>query len=154
MCLPDFVKFAQIEESDPITGYRIWRDQIKDNSLILKSELVDYKWLNKIQGPIKVLEENSGIYAYIYYYNKNNNNYYIGGIIKQYGKVAIHKTGYRSEYAIIDTLFTIRELDAKGPKKFLGWIKIFNERVNQIADRYQVKTVSYQDFVESQQKKD
>ena len=80
-----------------------------------------------------------------YYYN---NYYYIAGIIKQYGRVAIHKDGQRSEYAVIDTLFNIRESDAKGPKKFLGWIKEFNLTISNLSLKYECKIVSWQDFRE------
>jgi len=177
MCLPDFVEFNKINESITLIGYRDWRNLIKD-SLILESENQKYKW-SKIEGPHEVKQENSGIYSYnynnknyknynyyynnnnynynyknyYYYYNSNNHkNYNLSGIIKQWGKVAIHKTGYRSEYAKIDTLFSIRELDAQGIKEFLDWIKIFNARIEQIAEKYECKVVAYQDFIESEKK--
>ena len=123
-----------------------------------------------------VTERDSGIYSYNYNYNYNknynynyyennnyenynynnynNNDYYynynyyysIHGIIKQYGKVAIHKSGYRSEYAQIDTLFTIKELNATGSSEFLEWIKKFNQSVNEQAKFYKAKTIHYQDL--------
>jgi hypothetical protein len=175
MCLPDFVEFDNVIESEALIGYRSWRNGIKD-SLILESENQKYKW-SKIEGPHEVKQENSGIYNYNYYnynyynynyYNNNynyknynyknynyknyNNSYNLSGIIKQWGKVAIHKTGYRSEYAKIDTLFSIRELDAQGIKEFLDWIKIFNARIEQIAEKYECKVMAYQDFIESEKK--
>jgi len=168
MCLPNFIEFDNVIESEVLIGYRDWRNLIKD-SLILESENQTYKW-SKIEGPHEVKQENSGIYSYNYnnnynnnhynnnnynynYYYKNYNNYYnLSGIIKQWGKVAIHKTGYRSEYAKIDTLFSIRELDAQGIKEFLDWIKIFNARIEQIAEKYECKVVAYQDFIESEKK--
>jgi len=179
MCLPDFIEFKQIDESNSLIGYRNWRNLV-ENSLILKSENQNYEW-NKLEGPHEVKPENSGIYSYNnynnyynYYYNYNNyyydhnynynnyydhnhdhnnyynynNNIYLNGIINQWGKVAIHKLGYRSEYAKINTLFSIRELDMKGPKEFQNWIKIFNERINQIAEKYECKIISWQDFKE------
>ena len=94
-------------------------------------------------------------YNYNNNYNNYNNNYYnnnyynISGIIKQFGKIAIHKIGYRSEYAIIDSLFTIRESDAKGDNQFINWIKEFNKRIEAIAMIYNCKTIYYQDFIES-----
>ena len=69
------------------------------------------------------------------------------GIILQWGKVAIHSEGQRSEYAKIDTLFTIQESDAIGPKEFLNWIKIFNKRVEDIANKYNAKVITWQDFI-------
>lgn len=83
----------------------------------------------------------------VYYCHKNynydynidyRNYYYIGGIIKQYGRVAIHKIGQRSEYAKINTLFTIRKSDASGQKEFLDWIDIFNQKVEDIAKKIQL----------------
>ena len=155
MCLPDFVEFKQIDELSPLVGYRVWRNGIKD-SLVLTSESQDYNW-KEIEGPHKIREVDSGIYAYNYnynnnYYNNYNYNYYIFGIINQWGKVAIHKEGQRSEFAKINTLFLIRELDAKGSKKFLGWIKIFNDKVKNIAAKYNAKTIFWQDFIERNNK--
>jgi hypothetical protein len=96
---------------------------------------------------------NNNYNSYNYNYENYNYNYYnLSGIIKQWGKVAIHKTGYRSEYAKIDTLFSIRELDAQGIKEFLDWIKIFNARIEQIAEKYECKVMAYQDFIESEKK--
>ena len=86
----------------------------------------------------------------IYY---NYNNYHLSGIIHQYGKVAIHKIGYRSEYAIIDSLFKIRESDAQGSKEFLEWIKKFNQKIDRIAEYYKCKTINWQDFVDSNDEK-
>lgn len=82
-----------------------------------------------------------------YIYTYNNNNYSIAGIINQYGKVAIHKIGQRSEYARIITLFTIRESDAKGQEEFLDWIKKFNLFIAELAKKYECKTIHYQDFI-------
>jgi len=84
-------------------------------------------------------------YNHNYYYN---NNYRIAGIIKQYGKVAIHKTGYRSEFAIVDSIFSIQKSNAKGPKEFMNWIDIFNKRIKDIAERYECKVITWQDFLE------
>jgi hypothetical protein len=173
MCLPDFKEFKQIEKNNPLVGYQVWKNKIKDSN-ILVSPLQDYEWKNQIEGPYEVLDSNSGIDAYnnnnnynYYYYNNNNYNnnyynyyyyhyhyynynyYYIAGIIHQYGKTAIHLIGQRSEYVKIDTLFSIRKLDAEGPKEFLDWIDIFNKRVDDIANRYQAKVISWQDFNES-----
>ena len=151
MCLPDFVKFKQIEKDTALTGYKIWRNVKKEDNLTLLSEYMTYEW-KEIEGPHEVLEENSGIYSYnnYNYYNNYyyNYHYYISGIIKQYGKVAIHKTGYRSEFAIIDTIFSIRESDAKGSKEFLDWIKKFNNKIEKIAQIYKCKTISYQNFLD------
>lgn len=168
MCLPNFVEFKQIEESNPVIGYRSWKIWI-ENPYILRSESRNYNQAKVIEGPHEVLENNSGIYSYNnnnynyynnynnnnnnynYYYSYNNNyNYYIGGIIHQYGKVAFHETGYRSEYAKVITLFTIRELDATGPPEFLGWIKKFNIIIKTLAEKYQANTIHYQDFIEGQ----
>ena len=88
-----------------------------------------------------------------YYYNYNCNNYNIIGIIKQYGKVAIHLSGYRSQYAIIDTLFTIRKLDAKESQEFLDWIDKFNARIEKLAKFYDCKVVSWQDFLDEKNNK-
>ena len=177
MCLPDFKEFKQIDKSSPLIGYKTWRN--KKNSLILTSEYQDYSW-NKLEGPHEVLEINSGIYAYNNYnYNYNNysynysnynynysynnshsnysnynysygNNYYISGIISQWGKVAIHSEGQRSEYAKVKTLFTIRKSDASGTKEFLDWIDIFNKHIEDIAKEYECNTIPYQDFIDSQ----
>ncbi len=176
MCLPDFIGFKDIKEEDAVVGYRNWRIQIQDGEVLI-SENQDYIWPFSLVLH-KITKENSGIYSYnnnnnnyyyyYYYYNNNNNsnyyyynnnyynnnyNYNITGIIKQFGKVAIHKIGYRSEYAKVDTLFLIRELDAKGTKEFLDWIKIFNNKITKVAERYGAKTLYYQDFVESQEHK-
>jgi hypothetical protein len=107
-------------------------------------------------------------YCYNNYYNKyynnyNNNSYsnyyynyydyyYHNGIIRQYGRVAIHKVGQRSEYAEVQTLFTIRESDARGDNTFIDWIKEFNQRVRQLAEFYKAGTQDWQDFLEENQK--
>jgi len=72
----------------------------------------------------------------------------LSGIIRQWGKVAIHSEGYRSEYAKVNTLFLIRESNAKGSVKFLDWIKLFNDRISKIAEKYEAKVISWQDFIE------
>lgn len=181
MCLPNFQRFEEISETNAVVGYRRWRLSIKNSaSLNLLSEDQNYIWLPEVVSH-KVLEVDSGIYSYNYYnnnyynnnyynnnyyynnyyYNNNNNyyyynnnyynNYYIAGIIHQYGKVAIHKIGYRSQYAKIDTLFNIRESDIKGPIKFVDWIREFNNLITKLANKYNVnKVISYQDFIESQ----
>lgn len=145
MCLPDFTEFKQIEEDSPLIGYRSWKLLFKSG--ILKSENQNYEWNKKTEGPHEVLDINSGIYAY-----NNYNNYNIFGVIKQYGKVAIHKIGQRSEYAVINTLFTIRKEDARGPQEFLNWIDTFNKNIIELAKRFECKTMHYQDFIESQEK--
>jgi len=174
MCLTNFIEFKQISQDNPVIGYRDWQVYL-DNPTILRSMYVDYKWEKDIEGPHEVLEKDSGIYSYNNYnynypyyrdrnycnnrYNNNNyncnyyyynNHYYyyynICGIIFQWGKVAIHREGYRSEYAQVKKLFTIRESDAEGPKKFLVWIKLYNEIVNKLAPG---KTMHFQDFIES-----
>ena len=33
MCLPDFIEFKDIPESNPLTGYRTWRKSMEDDSL-------------------------------------------------------------------------------------------------------------------------
>ncbi len=148
MCLPNFKEFKQIDEKDAIIGHRIWRNSINENELVLRSEYLDHYW-KSIEGPHEVREINSGIYAYNYNYNYNNYyNYNYYGIVKQYGKVAIHLTGQRSEYAKIDTLFNIKLSDAKGPKEFLDWIELFNDKTDRIAEKYGCKVISYQDFIE------
>lgn len=162
MCLPDFIEFKQIEESEAVIGYRNWRNKIKNDNILI-SENQDYNW-SKLEGPHLIKLKDSGIYSYNYnynnyYYNYNNyynyynnynyNNYCLSGIIKQWGKVAFHKTGYRSEYAKIDTLFNIKELDTQGPKEFLAWIKIFNDKINKLAEVYECKVISWQDFIGS-----
>ena len=155
MCLFNFIKFEQIEEENALMGYRNWRLSINE-ALVLKSESQEYTWLPIISGPHEVLESNSGIYAYNYNYNNyyyNNNNYYynnynISGIIKQYGKTAIHKIGQRSEYAKIDKLFTIRLSDAIEEERFLAWAKEFNTRIEEVAKLYEASTISWQDFIE------
>ena len=158
MCLPNFIQMKNLSQDKAVTGYRNWKVKInEDNNL--KSEYIDYIWITELTSH-EVREENSGIYSYCNYnynnnynnYNNNynNNNYYnISGIIKQFGKIAIHKIGYRSEYAIIDSLFTIRESDAKGDNQFINWIKEFNKRIEAIAMIYNCKTIYYQDFIES-----
>ena len=172
MCLPDFIEMKNLSQDEAVTGYRNWKVKInEDNNL--KSEYIDYIWITELTSH-EVREENSGIYSYCSYnnynynyynyynnYNHNNynynyynyynnyNNYNISGIIKQFGKIAIHKIGYRSEYAIIDSLFTIRESDAKGDNQFINWIKEFNKRIEAIAMIYNCKTIYYQDFIES-----
>jgi hypothetical protein len=86
---------------------------------------------------------------YNYYHYNNNYHYYnIAGIIHQYGRVAIHKIGQRSEYAKIKTLFTIKESDAIGPKEFLCWISKFNLIIAELAKKYECDTIHYQDFKE------
>lgn len=99
-----------------------------------------------------------------YYYNNNynyhycnyhyNNNYYsyydITGTILLYGKVAIHTEGYRSQYAKVKTLFTIRKSDAKGSNNFLNWINEFNTIVEHLAKKYKSNTMHWQDFIDSQ----
>lgn len=105
----------------------------------------DYNYCNKY------LNHNHNYYNYKH--NKNHNyshNYYyhINGIIEQFGKVAIHQVGYRSEYAKIKTLFTIRESDATGLDKFLNWIKKFNSLVSKIAIKYNANVISWQDHIE------
>jgi hypothetical protein len=72
----------------------------------------------------------------------------LSGIIKQYGRIAIHKIGQRSEYAKIEDIFTIRESDAKGPEKFIAWISNFNSHIKSIANRYNANTIHWQDFIE------
>jgi hypothetical protein len=194
MCLPNFEKFINVDQSKGLTGYRTWRLRIKEPAILL-SEFQEYKWDKIIEGPHKVKDINSGIYAYNndhnnyyhnnyyynnYYYNNYysnyykynynynndhynyynnynnnyNNNYYnnynnINGIISQYGRVAIHKTGQRSEYAKISKLFTIRRLDAQGPKEFLSWIDKFNRIIANLASKYQCETCTWQDFNDS-----
>ena len=184
MCLPNFIRFDDVDESTPIIGYRIWRNKITRDNLTLKSEHINYDWPVKPEQHI-VTDSDSGIYAYndynynynynynyynynnnysynnsynynnnynSYYnnnYNNNYNNYKLFGIIKQYGRIAFHKDGQRSEYARIDTIFTIRELDAEGPAKFLDWIKLFNIKIQNIAYYYKIPNViSWQVFKE------
>jgi hypothetical protein len=143
MCLPDFIEFKQIEESNPITGYRGWK--LKFGGLELRSINQDYIW-KAIEGPHVVLDKDSGLYSYNYnykyyrYYNNYNYKYCdIFGIIKQWGKVAVHKTGYRSEYAKIDTLFKIQESNAIGPKEFINRIGEFHKLIEKVADIYGCK---------------
>src|SRR5688572_7186781 len=128
MCLTDFKEFKTIRKSNPLIGYRTWR---LTREGVLLSEYKDYKWKKTIEGPHKVTEKNSGIYAY--YYNYNNNYNYISGIIQQYGKIAIHSIGQRSSYAKIQTFFTIRKSDAIDPKEFLDWIDKFNSNIEKLA---------------------
>ncbi len=168
MCLPDFERFETFLKKNAVTGYRNWKNPIK--TLDLKSESRDYLWLPRGERH-KITDKNSGIYSYNnnyynnyyynnYYNNNNNNNnnynnykyynnYYISGIVLQYGKVAIHKTGYRSEYVKVSSLFTIRESDAKGDDKFINWIKEFNIHIGEVAKRYKVNTIHWQDFADS-----
>ena len=160
MCLPDFERFDNIIEENSLIGYRTWRLPMSELVHLL-SEHQNYVWTKIIEGPHEVLEANSGIYAYNnyyynyynhnnynYYYNYYHNNYYIYGAINQFGKVAIHKIGQRSEYAKIKTFFTIRESDANGPKKFLDWISKFNSIITELSKRYECKTIHWQDFNE------
>ena len=174
MCLPDFIGFKDIPESEALTGYRGWRIMILDPSNLI-SETQDYVWKSKLTSH-KVTDRDSGIYSYnnynnynynnIYYniynkynniyknYNYNNNiynnyNYNNYGIILQWGRVAIHKMGYRSEFAKIQILFTIRESDAVGPQEFHDWIKKFNRIVKKLALKYNCGTMYYQDFIKS-----
>src|SRR5579859_5538605 len=171
MCLPDFIKIEQVSEDKTLTGYRNWRNLIS-GSLNLHSSNQNYIWLPEGEKT-EVKDNNSGYYSYnnynnyynyyYHYYNYYNNNYYnynynnyyyIAGIIKQYGKVAIHNTGYRSEYAKIDTLFKIRFSDAEGSDNFLRWInEVFNPRIEAIAEYYKCKTMNWQDFIESNKNK-
>lgn len=146
MCLPDFKRFERIKKENAVTGYRMWILDIKNPSF-LKSINTEYFWKNPI-GRHKVTEKDSGLYSYNNNYY-HNNNYYILGIIKQYGKVAIHKTGYRSERAYIDTLFTINKTKAQGPKEFLNWIDKFNALIEEKAKYYKCKTIPYQDFLDN-----
>ncbi len=175
MCLPNLIENRIININTPIVGYRNWLLPI-NNGELLKSLNQNYEWNQIIEGPHEVLESNSGIYSYNnnnyynnYYYNYGcnnnyynyydynygcNNNYYnyyynIGGIIHQWGNVAIHKNGYRSEYAKIVKLFSIRESDAKGPIKFINWIKQFNKRIDELSKKYECEVISWQDFIES-----
>lgn len=148
MCLPDFKELKQIDESNPIIGYRNWINVI--NNLELCSIAQIYTW-QELEGPHEVKERNSGIYAYNYYnYHNNYNN--LSGIIHQWGKVAIHSTDQRSEYAKIVTLFTIRESDARGSKEFKDWIGKFNQHIKDIAKKYNCNTIHYQYFIDSQNK--
>jgi hypothetical protein len=169
MCLPNFIEYKEVLESNPIIGYRSWQNSY--SKLDLKSLHQNYIW-KAIEGPHLVLERDSGIYSYNYYcynyyyynyyyneyynrYNRYNNNYnyIIGGIIHQWGKVAVHENGYRSEYAKIIKLFTIRKSDAEGPENFLDWIDRFNKIIESIAEKYNCTTISWQDFLESQKTK-
>ena len=169
MCLPNFIEFKQVEESSLIVGYRTWKFPINSQLTILKSQYQDFEWAH---SPLitELTESNSGFYShnnynhynnhynhYYYndynYYNHYNNNdynyYYIRGIVHQYGKVAVHESGYRSECCKIVTLFTIREWNAVGTKN-LDWIKKFNELVRKIAKSYNATTIHHQDWRESQ----
>jgi len=166
MCLPNFIETKDIPISEPLIGYRTWRNQIKGNPLILISENQNYIW-SKLEGPHEVKEIDSGIYAYnnnyynynnynnyYNYYNYNNyyynyNNYYISGIILQYGRTAIHRDGQRSEYARMKTLFLIKESDTEGSEESIIWIKEFNKRINDLALVYECDTITWQDFKES-----
>ena len=168
MCLPGFQEFRDLQETEAIVGYRNWRNTIKPRSLDLRSEYENYTW-KVAEGQHEVKEKDSGLYSYNNYYrsydNNNNyhfdnnnyynynyyNNYRLRGIILQWGKVAIHKIGYRSEYARVKTLFTIRESDAEGPDKFLSWVKSFNILMEEIAKKYNANTIHWQDFIETKE---
>jgi hypothetical protein len=63
MCLPNFIRFEEVPETNPITGYRIWR--LKNYRLF--SDVTPYEWTRIVEGPHKVERENSGIYAYSKY---------------------------------------------------------------------------------------
>jgi len=169
MCLPNFKEFQQIDKSNPLIGYRVWRNPILPKSLDLMGENKNYIWAldESIKGH-EVLKINSGLYAYNNYnynnYNNYNNNYnyyynynyysyyynynyyYYTGIIKQWGKTAIHLTGQRSEFAKIETLFTIKESDITRDTKFINWVKEFNRLIIEIANRYEANTIHWQDF--------
>ncbi len=67
-------------------------------------------------------------------------------MIEQYGRVAIHITGQRSEYAKIIKLFIIRKSDARGPQDFLDWIEKFNLIITELSKKYECKTIHWQDF--------
>ena len=84
--------------------------------------------------------------SYYNYYNYYYYNYSLTGIISQYGRVAIHKIGQRSEYAKITKLFTIKESYANGPKEFLDWIDKFNLIILELSKRYECETIHWQDF--------
>jgi len=165
MCLPDFIEFKQIDESEAVTGYRNWRNSIRNDETLF-SENQDYKW-SKFEGPHLVKSEDSGIYSYNYYsynnnysynysykysnyyYNNNYSNYYnMPGIIKQWGKVAIHIAGYRSEYAKIETLFNIKEISVVGSNEFLEWVGKFNIKISKLAEIYECNVISWQDFID------
>ena len=153
MCLPNFIEFKQVEESSLIVGYRTWKFPINSQLTILKSQYQDFEWAH---SPLitELTESNSGFYShnnnYNHYYNHYYyNSYYIRGIVHQYGKVAVHESGYRSECCKIVTLFTIREWNAVGTKN-LDWIKKFNELVRKIAKSYNATTIHHQDWRESQ----
>jgi len=146
MCLPNFQRFEIIRKDNPIVGYRSWYVNIKEPKL--KSTNQDFIWKEKV-GPVKVTARNSGFYSYNnnnYNNNYNYYNYHVAGIIHQYGKVAIHEIGYRSQYAKIIKLFTIKESDAKSSPEFIQWISKFNELIRSFG----IETVHYQDFVESE----
>ena len=158
MCLPNYIETKIIDESNPMIGYRNWKLPFRSNKL--KSSSVEYEW-SEIEGPHIIKEDNSGIYAYSNYnynysnYNYDNNyyanNYYnLSGIIKQWGRVAVHESGQRSEYAKIVTLFTIRESDMRGDDKFQSWVIDFNKTIKVVAEQYKCDTISYQDFLDSQ----
>ena len=70
-------------------------------------------------------------------------------IIIQYGRIAIHSSGQRSEYAKIDSLFSIRESDAIGSIEFINRVKLFNKHIEDIAKVYECKVITWQDFIES-----
>jgi hypothetical protein len=80
VCLPDFKRFEQIDENNPLTGYRVWRIEIK-NPTNLISENLNYRWIRIIEGPHEIKETDSGIYSYNNRYNyfdkyyNNDNNY-------------------------------------------------------------------------------
>lgn len=155
MCLPDFQKIIQVDESNPIIGYRVWRLTSRGEFL---SQNQDYFWNKFIEGPHTISESDSGIYAYnsnnnynynnYNYNNSYNNNYnnnfnYIAGTILQYGTVAIHKTGQRSEFAKIRLLYTIRESNTIESKKSLDWIKNFNLQIKDLAKKFDIYTIDY-----------
>ena len=164
MCLPNYIETKIIDESNPMIGHRNWKLLFKSNKL--KSTYIEYEW-SEIEGPHIIKEKDSGIYAYSNYnyynynyynyysnnYNYSNNYYYnyyiIGGIIKQWGRVAVHESGQRSEYAKIVTLFTIRESNMRGDDKFQSWVIDFNKTIKVVAEQYKCDTISYQDFLDS-----
>ena len=74
MCLPDFKEFVQIDKNQPLVGYRNWRNNYNNNKLI--SEYQDYNW-KKEEGPHKVKDKDSGIYAYNNYNNDNYHYHYL-----------------------------------------------------------------------------
>lgn len=159
MCLPNFERFV---DNETALGIRNWKISIK-GEIKLYSEYQDFEWSNPQLGTI-LTENNSGLYSYNYHYYYNNYNYsnyhyynnynnynnyhyyYISGIIKHFGKIAVHSIGYRSENAEILAFFKIREIDAKGSNDFLNWIKVFNNRIDELAGKFNVSTLTYQNF--------